>query len=122
MAVRALPAAIALAVWSLLVWTTRIRNIWTDDELSTGEQWSRTALALSFTVLGLLVGYAVLRGASWRPAVVRLLAGWTIAVWVVRSIGIATADHDGAFIAVHLVLALVSVLLSALAIREAGRS
>ena len=122
MPVRALPATIALAVWSLLVWTTRIRNIWTDDELSSGEQWSRTALALSFTVLALLVGYAVLRGAKWRPLAVRLLAGWTIAVWVVRSIGIATADHDGAFIAVHLVLALVSVLLSALAIREAGRS
>jgi hypothetical protein len=122
MPVRALHATIALAVWSLLVWTTRIRNIWTDDELSSAAQWSRTALALSFTVLALLVGYAVLRGASWRPLAVRLLAGWTIAVWVVRSIGIATADHDGAFIAVHVVLALVSVLLSSLAIREAGRS
>ena len=120
MSVRARPAATALAVWSLLIWTTRIRNIWTDEELSSGEQWSRTALALSFTVLALAVGYAVLRSASWQRPVVRLLAAWTIAVWVVRSIGIATADHDGAFIAVHLVLAIVSGILSVLAIREAG--
>lgn len=115
------PAAIALAAWSILVWTTRIRNIWTDDALSSGEKWGRTALALSFTVLAVTVLYAVVRQVSWRASAVRLLAGWTIAVWVGRSIGIASADHDGAFIAVHLVLALVSVCVAGLAIREAGR-
>ena len=118
MSTRRLPATIALAVWSLLVWTTRIRNIWTDDELTTGEQWTRTGLALSFTVLALAVGHAVYHRAAWREAVVRALAGWTILVWVVRSIGIATADHDGAFIAVHLVLAGLSIGLAALALRE----
>jgi hypothetical protein len=117
---RRLPATIALAVWSLLIWTTRLRNIWTDDELSTGEQWGRTALALSFTVLALAVGHAVYHRATWLQPVVRTLAGWTIAVWVVRSIGIATADHDGAFILVHLVLAAISVTLAALAVREVG--
>jgi hypothetical protein len=115
---RRLPATIALAVWSLLIWTTRIRNIWTDDELSTGEHWGRTALALSFTGLALVVGYAVYRRATWLPKAVHALAGWTIAVWVVRSIGIATADHDGAFIAVHLVLAAISIALAGLAARE----
>lgn len=115
---RRLPSTIALAVWSLLVWTTRIRNIWTDDELSTGEQWGRIGLALSFTGLALATGYALYRRARWLPTVVRALAGWTIAVWVVRSIGIATADHDGAFVAVHLVLAVISVALAGLAVRE----
>ena len=119
MSPRRFPAALALAGWSIFVWTTRIRNIWSDDELSSGEQWGRTALALSFTVLALAVGYAVLRGATWRRPVVLLLAAWTVAVWVVRSIGIATADHDGAFIAVHVVLAVISVVLAALAAREA---
>ena len=109
---------VALAVWSLFVWTTRIRNIWTDDELSAGEQWSRTALSLSFTVLAVGVLYAGLRDRPWRRSIVLVLGGWTIAVWVVRSIGIATADHDGAFIAVHLVLALVSAALALLAIRQ----
>lgn len=111
-------AALALATWSLLIWTTRIRNIWTDDELAAGEQWARTALALSFTILGLGVGWAVLRRASWRRAAVVGLATWTIAVWLVRGGGIALADHDGAFIAVHLVLAAVSIVLAGLSLRQ----
>jgi hypothetical protein len=113
---------VALAVWSLVVWTTRIRNIWTDDDLSAGEQWSRTALSLSFTVLAVAVLYAVLRDRPWRASLVTILGGWTIAVWVVRSIGIATADHDGAFIAVHLVLAVISGALALLAIRDVRRT
>ena len=112
------PASIALAAWSLLVWTTRIRNIWSDDALSTGEQWGRTALALSFTVLAIAVGIAVYRRASWLRPVVLALSGWTVVVWVVRSVGIASADHEGAFIAVHLVLAVISITLAALAARE----
>ena len=118
MPMRRLPATIALVVWSLLIWTTRIRNIWSDDELSTGEQWGRTLLALSFTVLALAVGFALYGRAAWlRPAVLSL-AGWTVGVWVVRAVGIATADHDGAFVAVHLVLAAISFGLAACAARE----
>ena len=118
MSFRRFPASSALAAWSLLVWTTRIRNIWSDDELSSREQWGRTALALSFTVLALAVGYAVLRRAGWLGPTALGLAGWTIAVWAVRSVGIASGDHDVAFVAVHLVLALISALLAGLAIRE----
>jgi hypothetical protein len=118
MSVRQFPAASALAAWSLLVWTTRIRNIWGDDDLTTAEAWGRTALALSFTVLGLAVGYAVVRQAAWLRPTVLGLAAWTIAVWAVRAAGIASGDHDAAFIAVHLVLAIISALLAALAIRE----
>jgi hypothetical protein len=118
MSTRWLPMSVALAVWSLLVWTTRIRNIWTDAELTTGEQWLRTALALSFTVLALAVGHALYHRTSWRSAVVWALSIWTMTVWVVRSIGIAAADHSGAFIAVHLVLAVISIGMAALALRE----
>ena len=113
-----LPATIALVVWSLLVWPTRIRNIWADDELSTGEQWGRTALALSITVLALAVGYALVRRPSWLRMAVLALGGWTTAVWVVRGIGIATSDEGAAFIVVHLVLAAISIALAALAVRE----
>src|SRR5262245_20265577 len=120
--VRRQPLTVALVVWSLLIWTTRIRNIWTDDELSTGGQLGRTALALSFTVLAVAAGVAVARRLAWRDRAVHLLAGWTVAVWVARSIGIATADHDGAFIAVHLVLAAVSTALAIGAVREIARS
>jgi hypothetical protein len=41
------------------------------------------------------------------------LAGWTIGVWVVRSVGIATGDHSAAFTAVHLLLATISIALAA---------
>jgi hypothetical protein len=119
---RRLPASIALAVWSLMVWTTRIRNIWTDDAMSTGEQWARTALALSFTALALAVGHAVYHRSTWLRQAVWALAGWTTAVWVVRAVGIALAEHDGAFIAVHVALAAVSITLAGLAVREVARS
>lgn len=118
MSPRRSPTALLLAGWSLLIWTTRIRNIWTDDTLSTNDQRGRTALALSFTVLALAVGWAVLRRASWRRSAVIGLATWTIVVWVVRAVGIATGDHDGGFIAVHLVLAATSIVLAGLALRE----
>lgn len=116
------PAAVTLVVWTFLVWTTRIRNIWTDDALTTGEQWARTALAGSFTVLAVAVVVALVARVAWlRPTVVAL-AAWSIGVWIVRAIGISTADHDAGFVAVHLVLAAVSWVLSVLAVRELGRA
>ena len=121
MPTRRLPATIALCIWTLLVWTTRIANIWNDAELSDGEKWGRTALALSFTALVAVVGHAVYHRVSWRDLAVKALAGWTIGVWVTRSAGIATGDHEASFIAVHLVLAVVSITLSVLAVREEAR-
>ena len=109
------PAAIALVLWTLLVWTTRIGNIWGDDDLTSGEKWGRTGLALSFTVLALAVAHALWHRSAWLRPAVGALAAWTVVVWVVRAIGIATGDHEAAFIAVHLVLATVSIVLSAAA-------
>lgn len=108
---------IALIVWTLLVWTTRIGNIWNDADLSDGEKWGRTALAMSFTVLALAAAVAVWRRRPWGRPAVMALAGWTMAVWAVRTVGIATGDHEAAFIVVHLVLAIVSVALSVCAVR-----
>ena len=109
---------IALCVWTGLVWTTRISNIWNDDALTDGEKWGRTGLALSFTVLALAVVVGLVQRAAWLRAAVLALAAWTTAVWIVRAIGIATGDHEAAFIAVHLVLAVVSITLAGLAVRE----
>lgn len=122
MSPRRRPAAIALVVWTFLVWTTRINNIWADDSLSDGDKWGRTALALSFTVLALAVAVALWRRAGWLSGALLLLTGWTVGVWVVRSVGIASGDHSAGFIAVHLVLAAVSIALSALALREGATS
>lgn len=115
-AARRLPV-VALVVWTFFVWTTRIRNIWTDDALTTGEQWARTALAGSFTALGVAVAIALATRAGWLRPAVMALAAWSVAVWVVRSVGIVTAGHDVGFVVVHLVLAVVSAALAVLAVR-----
>jgi hypothetical protein len=114
------PFAVALVAWTFFVWTTRIGNIWGDADLDTGEKVGRTALALSFTLLAVAVVVALWRGsARARLGAVGALAAWSTGVWIVRDIGILAADHDAAFKVVHTVLALVSIVLSALAWREA---
>ncbi|HKA83019.1 MAG TPA: hypothetical protein VKD21_04115 [Acidimicrobiales bacterium] len=116
------PATVALVAWTLLVWTTRIANVWRDADLDTGERWGRTLLALSFTVLAIAVAVAVVRQLGRATVVaVGVLAAWTVAVWVVRGIGILAADHDAGFKVVHTVLAVVSIALAALAWRETRR-
>ncbi len=117
------PAAV-LSAWTVLVWTTRIRNIWTDDSLTTGGQVWRTALALSFTVFAVaaLVLWARARrrpAPRWAPSLVRAFAVWTTGVWVVRSVQIASNGHEAAFVAVHTVLAIVSISLAVWADRTA---
>ena len=55
------------------------------------------------------------RAAAIAASVV--LAGWTTVVWVVRAADIALGgDHEAAFIAVHVVLAVVSTGLAAWAV------
>jgi peptidoglycan/LPS O-acetylase OafA/YrhL len=110
--------AIALVAWSFFVWTTRIANIWRDDALDTGGKVGRTALALSFTVLALAVVVALWRARRFTAPAVAALAVWTVAVWVVRDVGIVTGDHEAGFKVVHTVLAVISIALAALAWRE----
>jgi hypothetical protein len=103
-------ATVALVAWTFLVWTTRIANIWRDADLDTGERWGRTLLALSFTILAIAVALGLVRGLRQATVVaVAALATWTLAVWVLRGVGILVADHD---------LAVVSIALAVLAWRE----
>jgi hypothetical protein len=115
-------AVVALVVWTLLVWTTRIRNIWGDDALDTAGKVGRTALALSFTMLAVAVAVAALKRAPGAlRATVAALAAWTTGVWLVRSVAIVAGDHDLGFTVVHLVLAAVSVALAAWAVSSTLR-
>jgi hypothetical protein len=114
---------LVFGLWTVVIWTARITNVLGDDDLSGWGKAARVALALSFTVLG-----AVVLAMWWRtrrrpivPAeasLVRVAAAWTVLVWVVRGIGIALGDHGGAFIAVHTVLAVVSIGLAVWAVRS----
>ena len=102
---------VAFGAWTVFVWATRIGTAL--DEGAEG----RAVLAAAFTVVG--VGLLAL---AWRARgrvldrgevlAVRAAAAWTIGVWVVRGVQITLADHDAAFIAVHLVLAVVSIALA----------
>lgn len=117
------PYALALVAWTFFVWTTRIGNIWRDDALDAGDKIGRTGLAASFTVLALAVAVSLWRrSASATRVTVGLLAGWSVAVWVVRDVRIVAADHELGFTVVHLVLGAVSVALAALAWREDRRA
>lgn len=125
---RQLRPAVVLATWTLVVWTTRLRNIWTDESLATAGQIWRTVLALVFTAFaaGVVALWARARrhGGHVTPraaVAVRAFAGWTVAVWLVRGVQIAVADHGGAFVAVHTALAAVSVALAVWADRAVAR-
>jgi hypothetical protein len=116
---RARIAAFVLAGWTLFVWTTRIGNIWRDDAASTPSKFGSTALALSFTVLAVAVAVVAARrlGDLLRPTVLAL-AGWTTAVWLVRTLTILAGDRSAGFKVVHGVLAVVSIALAAWAARS----
>ncbi|CAN5832988.1 hypothetical protein BH24ACT3_BH24ACT3_19030 [soil metagenome] len=125
----AMRSVLALAVWSLLIWATRIDNIWSDEALDTLDKIGRTALALSFVAFAVAALVLVWRSrrTGFSP-VARLplvaFAAWTIGVWVVRGGGILVGDHDVAFQAVHSVLAVVSIALAVAvwrAVRGSGR-
>jgi hypothetical protein len=120
--------AVVFAVWTLVVWGTRIDNVLADDTLSTGGQVWRLALALSLVVPAAVLLALLLRqrrGAervSGAPsAVLTALVAWTVVVWVVRVAGIVSGDRSAGFVAVHVGLALGSVALGAVALRTAGR-
>jgi hypothetical protein len=116
--------ALALSAFTVLVWTTRIRNIWTDEELSTAGQIGRTTLALAFTAFAVATVAAWVRARRARALrdrdrlLIRLFAAWTSVVWVVRGVQIALADHDPAFVAVHTALAVASIALAVWADRS----
>jgi hypothetical protein len=108
---------VALCLWTLFVWTTRIRNVLGDDDLGAGGRAAGLAVSGSFVVLAVVV-LAAVRGRSRILApTARALAAWTVAVWLVRGTAIALGDHAATFVVVHLLLALVSIGLAVLAWR-----
>jgi hypothetical protein len=111
---------VGLAGWTLFVWLTRVRNVVGDDDLGTAVRLGGLALAGSFVVLAALVLAGLREPAARLRRRVGLLAGWTTAVWLVRGVAIATGGHAAGFVAVHLVLAVVSIALAAVSWRAVG--
>ena len=110
---RVLPL-VPLLVWTLFVWSSRIRNVWTDDDLSTGGQVLRTGYALVF--LGFAVAVVVMLwqrrpeplGATGQRVLALFLA-WTVVFWLIRGIGIIVDDHTTSFTVIHTVLMVISI-------------
>ncbi|MGI9601597.1 MAG: hypothetical protein ACR2QE_06920 [Acidimicrobiales bacterium] len=103
---------LALPVWTLVVWVPRIRNIWSDDELAVDGQLVRTAWSVIFIVFAVGALVVARRRPEWYRLWMRAFVAWTVGFWAIRGTQIALGDHDAAFIAVHTVLALVSIALA----------
>jgi NADH:ubiquinone oxidoreductase subunit K len=91
----------ALPVWTLLIWTTRIRNILGNRGHSTTE----LVVPLALTALAVA-------GLVDRRRGVRALAIVTVGVWAVRLPLVLAHHHPAGFKAVHAVLAVVSIALA----------
>ena len=109
---------IPLLIWTLFVWSSRIRNVWTDEDLSTGGQLLRTGYAIVFLAFGIALTAMV-----WRrrpepldPLGQRVLVAflaWTVAFWLIRGIGIIVDDHTTSFTVIHTILMIISIGLAA---------
>ena len=115
---RSVVPLVPLLVWTLFVWSSRIRNIWTDDDLTTGGQVLRTGYAVVFLAFGVAMVVLVWRGRPepLSPMGQRVLAvflAWTVVFWLVRGIGIIVDDHTTSFTVIHTVLMVISIGLAA---------
>ncbi|MFM7069624.1 MAG: hypothetical protein ACKOYM_09210 [Actinomycetes bacterium] len=98
-----------LVVWTAIVWGGRIR-------LADGAS-GPLLLALTFLAPALVLAVCLACHSPRVPNAVGALAAWTVAVWVVRVPGIALGGHPIPFLVVHVVLAVVSVSVAAVALR-----
>ncbi|MEY2591711.1 MAG: hypothetical protein QOJ67_3695 [Acidimicrobiaceae bacterium] len=99
----------ALPVWTLLIWTTRVRNILGN------RGHSATELILPLVLTALAVAALVDRRRGLRP-----LAFVTVGVWAVRLPFVLVHDHPAGFKVVHAVLAAVSIALAGVAWRASA--
>ena len=114
---------VALVLWTLYVWITRISNAAGDAALSAGGK--AFSIGLSSTFVGLALAGGVVAVRSWsRPrtsgerALLTVFAAWTTVVWLIRVPMIALADHVVGFKVVHAMLGIISIGLAALVWRS----
>lgn len=104
------------------MWSSRIRNVLANDDLdSFGLAW-RLGAAIVFLALALVCAVWLWRG---RPGALSLgvLAGWTVAYWLVRGTGILLdGNHAAGFKVIHTVLMAVSLGLVLLAAHGVGKT
>jgi hypothetical protein len=109
--------ALALSAWSVFVWANRLNNLRTDDVGSAAERGLSyamsvvslllAAVAVAFVVRAWRRGWPEPRGAERH--VLLGFAGWTVLVWSARVVDIVADWRSVGFVAVHVVLGMVSI-------------
>jgi hypothetical protein len=109
---------LASALWTFFVWTTRVRNITSDDDLSAGEKAGALLVSLAFIVAAVvLLALLVRQLTEVLRLFVPVFAIGTVGWWAVRTVLILVRDHGWGFRIVHTVLAVVSAVLAVAAWR-----
>lgn len=103
-----------LCGWTLFVWGLRSRNL-TDDSVEVGA--AEVLPIVGFVLIGIALLLVVWRSRdrllqTIEQQLVTLAAVVTGLYWLIRGVEIFFDDHSAAFIAVHTVLATVSIGLS----------
>ena len=105
---------IPLLIWTLFVWSSRIRNVWTDEDLSTGGQVLRTGYAVVFLAFGMSLVVMLWRRRpepldAFGQRVLVVFLAWTVGFWLIRGIGIIIDDHTASFTVIHTILMIISI-------------
>lgn len=106
-----------LIAWTVFLWLSRLRNVLSNDDLTSGGRAVRVGVVVIF------VGLAAAGAVGVRkhlPKLVAAFLAWTVGYWLIRGIGILIdGDYSVGFKAVHTVLMLISLILAGLAARQA---
>lgn len=106
-----------LVAWTVAVWVSRLRNVLTNDDLTSGGRVLRVVVVIVFVSLALAAVVSRLRK-RW-PQVLAVFLAWTIGYWLVRGIGILiNGEYSAGFKVVHTVLMAVSLSLCLLTARQ----
>lgn len=111
-----------LVVWTLTIWSSRIRNILVDDALTGFDRAVSLLVAGGLVALAVLVGWSIVRATPWAGVALVLLVAAGVLRWTIRGPMILLSDDwESGFKIVHTILWMVTVVLSALAWHEHRR-
>jgi len=117
------PWAWVLVGWTLFLWISRLRNVLSNAELSSGGRAARVAVVIIFVTFAIAAATVLWKKShgqgSHRTTLLNAFVIWTVGYWLVRGIGILIdGGYSVGFKAVHTVLMAVSLTLSYLTTRQ----
>jgi len=107
--------------WTLFMWVTRTRLIFTEDDLSVGDVVLRILPVFVFVGLAMVLVVSLRTGRPDLSLSVTVIAAWTTVYWLIRVTLISFHDHSVGFKIVHAVLAAISIGTATWAWRRTSR-